>query len=72
MDSTLKYQIFKAVRSGRSNNILVKHVGELYSLMQIGIKVDLNDLDAMTAEMLLCFAEEIQYKAKLDAKLRGM
>jgi len=36
--------------------------------MQIGVKIDWNDLDAMTVSMLQLVAEETQRKMKREAK----
>jgi hypothetical protein len=72
LDSQLRKELTLAVHQGKTNNIYIKQIAELHSLLQLGVKIDLDDLDAPTGELLLAFAEEIQHKQERDAKAQQM
>lgn len=70
MDTKQKLAITKAVRWGKCNDIEIAQIAELYALLQLGVRIDIDELDAQTVEMLLYYAQEVAEKIEMEAKVR--
>jgi hypothetical protein len=71
LESEQKLNIIRAVNNNRTTDIGIKQVSDLYGLLQIGVHVDVNDLDSQTADMLLMYANEVGRKQEREMRSRG-
>jgi hypothetical protein len=72
LDSVLKRELILAVHQSRTNSVKIKQIAELYQLLQMGVSLDIDNLDAETGELLLMFSQEIAKKQEKDAKIQQM
>ena len=66
LDLQLKNKIKFAVHSGRTTDEEIHSINELYSLIQIGVHVDVNQLTSREADMLIAFHQEVMDKNKRE------
>jgi hypothetical protein len=72
MDSALKIEIIQAIQNNRTNNPEIAYAVNLYSLLQLGATLNIDDLDSRTAKMLLYIGKEIQHKIDRESRLSRM
>ena len=70
MDTASKWEIIKAVNHNKTDDPLISYASDLYYLMQVGVSVDIDALDNMTAQVLMYLAEEIDKKQRREAKIK--
>ena len=70
LDYSQKLEIIKAVNWHRTESYAIAQVAELYNLLQMGVNIDINELENTQAQLLLRFSEEVQRKSEKDARIK--
>jgi len=65
-----KLEIIIAVNSGKTNNHEIKTVARLLSLLSIGVTIDINDISAREANLLIELKNQQLIRQEREASVR--